>query len=378
VVDRYTVKFKLKHPAAYFLGAFYGASGVQVPMIARESVNADGTVTHPIGTGPFEFVEWKQHEYTKFKKFKDYWKKGKPYLDEVIYKVVSDPVTRMAALQTGEVDMVYELAIPDVAGLMKKPSPDYTISMDALDESLMIHFNCSKPPFDNVKVRQAVAYAMDKQQILDGTYLGFGQTVNQNWARTHQWYSDVPDRKRDIDKAKALLKEAGYPNGLEFTLTSNNMYRTHLTASEILQAQLSEAGFKVKLDVADWPTTVKKLIKGEFQADVVHFNSKIEPGTFYPIIYTPQGSYAWLFGKGHEIPKVTALLAEAAGTKGFENRKALYTEVTRLVQEDAPLIWMAVAVVPVGWRSNVKDFKPSVSNLIVYSGGGLEYTWLDK
>jgi len=123
-VDRYTVQLVLKKPWKTLLALLAG-SNTQTFYIAPESENKDGSITHPIGTGPFEFVEWKTQDYIKFKRFKDYWEKGLPYLDEVIVKPVPDEMVRLTAIQTGDLHIVQRLSMTNVIELMKKPQKDF-------------------------------------------------------------------------------------------------------------------------------------------------------------------------------------------------------------------------------------------------------------
>jgi ABC-type transport system substrate-binding protein len=350
-----------------------------VSIIARECVKEDGTVTHPIGTGPFEFVEWKTNDYLKVKKFKDYWGKGLPFMDEVILKPVPDAMVRLTGLQAGDLDVVYPLPIEHVANLMKTPQKSYYFLTDSTAGVAFIHFNMSKPPFNDARVRQAVAYGINKQEMMMGIYQGHGEVVNQFVPKASRWHCDVPDMAQNKQKAKALLKEAGYPDGLEVTLTTSNAFPYMYKTAQIAQEQLKEIGMKINLDLSDWPATVKKMVSGDFAFGVAGWAPIVSDlDILYPTIFTPQGGYTFLMGKAYNNPKLVELIENAGTTLDFKKRKELYTRALETIIQDAPLVLICFGPGPFGARSYVKGFEAHANGFFVYGGGGLQYTWLDK
>lgn len=378
VVDSHTVKFTMKQPNAGFVAAYFGYGGYCTVM-APESANADGSITHPVGTGPFEFVEWKTNDYIKYKKFKDYWQKDLPYLDEIILKPVKDQTVRMTALRTGELDMVMMLSVHEVAKLMKKSHPDYVLNLDAAAERLFVHFNCFKPPFNDVRVRRAVAYGINKKDMLGGIYNDIGETMNQVFTSESPWYrSEVPAFDRDVEKAKALLKEAGYPNGLDVELLTTNTYPEFLMAAQIMQEQLKDIGMRVKLDVNEWNTVVDKDVNMKYSFAIASWSAIPDPELIYPLNFVPGCAYAFLTGKGYDNPTLTELIMQGGREMDLSKRKEIYAKAAAILVEDAPWIWLVGSSNPVGWRSYVKGFAPQVRMILAYADGGLAYTWLDK
>jgi peptide/nickel transport system substrate-binding protein len=379
VIDRYTVKFILKKPAGGFLALFFGGAAQQTPIIARECVKEDGTVTHPIGTGPFEFVEWKPNDHIRLKKSIHYWGKGLPYLDELILKPVPEETVRLTALRTGDLDVAFPLPIDEVAKLMKKPQKDFYFLQDATAGVYFIHFNVSKPPFNDVRVRQAIAYGINKKEMAEGIFQGYGEVLNQGFPKRSPWYCDVPSIVRDVGKAKALLKEAGYPDGLEVALTTSNTYPYQLIMGEIAQEQLKEIGMKIKLDLNDWPTTIKKMIGGDFHFGIIHWGPIVaDPDLLYTTAFTPKNAYSWLTGNAYNNPPLTELLEQASATLDFNKRKELYTKAVKIIIDDAPWIFTVEGPGPFGARSHVKGLESHPNGLFAYGGGGFQYTWLDK
>ena len=376
VIDPYTVKITLKKPNGAFLSTGCSVGG-QLAIIAEECVPEDGKITHPIGTGPFKFVEWKHGEYLKVAKFKDYWQKGIPYLDEVIVKMVPDPTVQFAALKTGEVDIIADLELYKAKGLLKQPEKGIQL-MKRGELTLMLHFNCSKPPFNDVRVRQAVAYAINREELVTAIWEEFGDPREQFFSEDSIWYLDIPQRKRDIAKAKSLLKEAGYPDGFEVALDVCSTYPAMKMEAEVLEQQLRKIGIKVKPIVQDWPTHARKAFKGNFQLMAAGYGRIADPHFVYHGCFSTKGFYHFLTGRGYKNPKVDELLEKAAEPLDVEKRKAYYTEALKIIMEEAPIVWGGSGVHFIGARSYVKGFEPHIYGMPVYVGGGFQHTWLDK
>ncbi|MFH1090215.1 MAG: ABC transporter substrate-binding protein, partial [Pseudomonadota bacterium] len=371
----YTIRFKLKNPQASFLAVMYGGS-VQSAIMAPECVKADGSVTHPIGTGPFEFVSWEPHNYVKFKKFKDYWAKGLPHVDEVIVKMMPDVVARMTAMKTGDVDIMAQIPIEQVLDLFKKQPQGFKVATYQASPSYFV-FNTSKPPFNDVRVRQAVAYGMNKKDIESAISHGHGQVINQPFHKESPWYCDVPDRTQDVAKAKQLLKEAGYPNGLEVTMTTQNKYLEYMMACELLQAQMADIGMKVKLDVVDFATYVAKCRNKEHQMGSLGLAPVPDPDAYLPMAMMKTGPYSGFSGN-YDNPEVTRLISEGSRALKFEDRKKLYCQAISIIQEEVPYIYYSVMAGVYGIRDRVKGFEPSMTFFFNYDGGGMQYLWLEK
>ena len=377
--DKYTIVFKIKRASASFISNFYGVYGKTV-IIAPESVDKDGNVDLPIGTGPFIFKEWRPNELQKFVKFNDYWEKGLPYLDEVHVNIVPEETVRLTALQTGQMDMADNFAPGEAANLIKqKKMKGYTLSMDGLSSTMMIHFNVSKPPFNDVRVRQALAYGIDKDEINLGSLDGMGKVVAHCFPPPSPWNIEMSGLKRDVAKSKALLKEAGYPNGLEMRIFTANTYPNWVRASQIVQAQLAEVGMVVKLDIVDWPTVVKISGTQDWQVGLAAWGMRADPGNTYPALFTPTGRFAFLTGKAYDNPIITNAIEKADQVFDMAERKKHYAEMTKELIKDAPWIFLVNQPTSYGWRTDVKGFKEQViGGEFCYSGGGLQYTWLDR
>lgn len=375
VTGPHTVRFDLKRRSAGFLANFFGAGGF-VAMIAPESIGSDGKVSHPIGTGPFKFVEWKPNEHVKYTKFDAYREKGLPYLDEVTIKPVPDNTVRLAALRSGEVDMTYKLNIDEVVKLKEGGIKGLVFDLSVPDWPLFVFFNSSKPPFNDPRVRQAVALAMDKEDILVAVFEGYGEVVNQVFQKKSPWYCDVPEVKPDLDKARKLLAEAGYDNSLEVELATSNTYPNILAMAQVIQMQLAEVGVKVKLIVEDWPAHIKRDISGNFHMGTAGWSVTSDPETFYPMVFVDKGPLRWL-RPGYDNPELVKLIGQGAMASSPDERKQAYTRAAEIMVQEAPWIFNVIGPNVYGWKNSVKGFKPVIGHQI-YVGGGFQYTWLDR
>lgn len=375
VVDKYTIRFKLNRPSTGFASMFYGAGGFAA-MIAPESMGDDGKVTHPIGTGPFKFVEWKPKDYVRYTKFDQYWHKGLPYLDEVVIKPIPDPSVRLMALRSGELDMTYKLNIDEVVGLQQKKLKGVVFDLDCPSLTQLIFFNMKKPPFDDPRVRTAVSLAISKEDMLLAVFEGHGEVVNQVFSTSSPWYCDVAATAQDIEQAKKLMAEAGYGSGVKVDLAVSNSFPDFVRTAQVIQMQLAEIGMELNLLIEDWPAHIKRDQSGEYNMGIIGWSGTSDPETLYPMAFSTKGPLHFLM-PGYASPRLEELIDRGGSAKAFAERKAIYTEAARLVVSDAPWIFLLTSPNAYGWKAKVKGFKPAYGHHI-YMGDGLQRTWLDQ
>lgn len=244
VVDPLTVRFVLKEPFGPFINSLAHPSAGMISPKALQEYGKDIGL-HPVGTGPYKFVEWRQTDYIKGTRFADYWRQGYPKVDHVTWKPVLENSTRAAMLQTGEADfafpMPYEQAntLKDNANLEIVAGPSIILRYVAL--------NMQHKPFDDVRVRQAINYAINREALVKVAFSGYASPaqgfVPQGVAYAHK----MDPWPYDPAKARALLAEAGYPNGFETTLWGGYTNSTTLKVLQFLQQQLGQVGIKVSV-----------------------------------------------------------------------------------------------------------------------------------
>ena len=379
VTDRYTVKVNLQKPCGAFLEML---SNPNCFILAPECVNKDGKVTTLIGTGPFQFIEWKPKLHIKVKKFKDYWEKGIPYVDEITIKILTDPVARLNAVLAGDVDITHNLPMSQTIEYKKKPPKNLNILMEPTAGANLIVFNILKPPFNDVRVRKAVAYGINKKELLQAMYQGYGEVINQIFLKGSKWYFDVPDYTQDKEKAKALLKEV-HPGGLDCRMVVAAPSAIGIVAAQVIQEQLKEIGFRIVIEIHDMATLYAKMNAGDFEFMSEDFGPMQDPIMVYPYFYTRNSPYKRMVGggEGYDNPKVKELFDKAGMTSNYEERKKLYTEALRIVlYDDVVNIYLVQSPLmnACAIRSYVKDFQAHPEGWFVYPKGGFAHTWLDK
>ncbi|HZH10702.1 MAG TPA: ABC transporter substrate-binding protein [Microvirga sp.] len=212
---------------------------------------------NPIGTGPFQLVDYQVSRLATFKRREGYW--GKPaYLDELRYiDMGTDVTTHIAALSAGQVDVLYRVSIAELDLIGKLPN--VTLLKEDTAQTIVMRMQVNQKPFDDIRVRKAVQLAADNEQMLKLAYRGMGTVgANMHVSPVQPEYFPLPAQKRDVAQAKKLLAEAGYPNGIDLTLTvGNTQGKWEQDTAQILQQNLAEAGIRLKLNVLPaaqyWP-----------------------------------------------------------------------------------------------------------------------------
>ena len=224
----------------------------------------------PVGTGPFRFVSHTAQDSVVLEKFDEYWGQG-AYLDKVILKVIPDPQTLVMSLRSGAIDLACHLDATQIANMA-----DMTVMEGSSNVIQALYLNHDFAPFADERVRQALCYAVDKQAVIDLAMDGHGTPVGTSMLSTLGRYAmpELADYyKPDVEKAKALLKEAGYEN-LSFTITVPSNYASHVGTAQVLVEQLKAVGVDAKIDLVDWNTWLTETYQGRnFEATVSGFDS---------------------------------------------------------------------------------------------------------
>ena len=244
-VDASTVRFTLKEPFSPFINTLAHPSGVIISPAALAKWGNKGIAQHPVGTGPFKFVEWKATDYLKVEKFDDYWRKGYPKVDTITWRPVVDNNTRAAVMQTNEAHFAFPMPPEAAESLGKKPSLEVTSAPSIIQRYLS--FNTQHKPFDNPKVREAINYAINKDALIKVAFSGFAMPAEGVLPQGVEYAAKLGPWPYNPAKARELLKEAGYPNGFESTLWSAYNYSTAQKVIQFVQQQLAQVGIKVQV-----------------------------------------------------------------------------------------------------------------------------------
>lgn len=258
VVDEYTVKVYLTEWDSTFEYGLCRQAGLMHSKQQYDKGGLELCEQEPIGTGPFKFVSHEPDISTEFERFDDYWQ-GKPYLDGIEIYVYADHTTANAALQAGEINVRF----PDTPNDAKELTElGFTIQMVKVPSaSVTICFNCTNEddPFYDVRVRQAAAYAIDRDAIMNALWGEYGSPITQYGIPGQAWYNDeVTGFEYNPEKAKELLAEAGYPDGFDTVLTTSST-TSYVNVCQIVAEQLAQVGIRVELNPADSATYIKAM-----------------------------------------------------------------------------------------------------------------------
>ncbi len=242
VVDPKKVEIILHYPFAGLLSVLASAEGGIISPKAIEQYGKDLS-KHPVGTGPFVFESWTPGQEIVIVKNENYWG-TKPKVDKVVFKTIPEDTTRVAMVETGEAHVAEQLPVTELERVQNSPN----MSLGRFESFAVDHIgmNVKKKPFDDVRVRQAIAHAIDKEAIIQGVYNNVGKAANSSLGPKVIGYSpDIKAPEYDLNKAKQLLTEAGYGNGFKATIYLNDN-KARINVAEVLQSQLKVSGSTCK------------------------------------------------------------------------------------------------------------------------------------
>ena len=256
VVDDYTARITLKTAFSAFINNLAHPSGVMISPAAIAKYGKD-IASNPVGTGPFKFVEWNRTDHLKVAKFDGYWRKGYPKVDTITWKPVIDSNSRAAVMQTGEAQFTFPVPYELDAVLRAKPQLEVVAAPSIVLRYLSM--NTTQKPFDNVKVRQAIAYAINKAALAKVAFNGYAAPAEGVVPPGVEFNVKLGPWPYDVAKAKKLMAEAGYPNGFETELWSAYNHTIAQKVTQFLQQQLAQIGIKAKITLLEAGQRVEKV-----------------------------------------------------------------------------------------------------------------------
>lgn len=306
-------------------------------IVNRKAIEAKGSARRPVGTGPFEFVEWAQGDHIALRRFDGYFEKGKPRLDEINFKFALVDQSRIDALRSGELDWVDAVPLQQLPALREDPTFTYVGSkVSGIPDFLAL--NTKRAPFDKQAVRQAIALAVDREEIRKIAYFGAGESGGEEVPSASPWYTgENPYRGPDVEKAKAKLAEAGVSGGLEIEYLGLPQYPELLKTGEVVREQLKRIGITMKIKQVDVSVWFSRFSKGDYQITSAYQERTIDPDNFYSLVLK---TGAPINTTGYSSPRADALIDRAARETDTAERKALYLELKRLIWEDVPLVFV--------------------------------------
>lgn len=329
VDDEYTVTVKTKAPYAPALRNLAIPFAAIVPKAVVEA-DEDAFILNPVGSGPYQFVEWKQGDHVTLKAFDDYYA-GKPATENLIMRVIPETSQRSIALETGEIDLAYDLAVNDLNKV--RENPDLTVYENPSLTCGYISMNMNKAPFDNPLVREALSCAIDRQTIIDTINAGSGQPADAIIAPSVFGYYSTGVREYDPERAKELLAEAGYPDGFKTSLWVNDN-QSRIEMCQAIQNMFQQIGVDCAVEVIEFGSFITRTSAGEH--DMAYFSwttsSADADYTYYSLEHSTQQGQA---GNRSFIadPEVDALIEEARTNTDEAARKEIYKELAIKLDE---------------------------------------------
>ncbi|OZI61761.1 ABC transporter substrate-binding protein [Bordetella genomosp. 11] len=362
-LDPLTVEFKLKYPFGPFMGLFENGTMPMVPKHIYEGTDflANPANNTPIGTGPFKFKEWVKGSYIHLVANDKYHIKDLPLVDNVYFHVIPDAASRAAAFESGKVDIVPGGAVEffDVARLAKLPGAAVTTKgWEFFAPQSWLWLNNRKAPMDNVKFRQAVMYAINRDAMVKIAYQGYAKVATGPFNSHIKYYSDdVAKYPHDLNKAKQLLAESGY-KGEPLRLLPLPYGETWQRQAEIVRQNLMQAGVKIDItptDVAGWN---QRLNEWDYDIAFTYVYQYGDPALGVARNYTSstiaKGS-PFNNVEGYRNPKVDELFAGAARAVDPKQRAELYLQVQKILLQDVPVAWLHEIEFPTLYRTKVHD-----------------------
>lgn len=298
--------------------------------------NAEDLSKHPIGTGPFQYVSYTPMQSFIMKKNENYYLEGVPYLDEVTFKISANTDSAFLELVAGGIDI-----FPYLTSEQANQLPN-TIRVEKGTMNLVqgLFLNNKRAPFDNKLVRQALFYAVDAQQILEmvggnggsvirtNMFSGFGKYYNTELNGTYTYQPE---------KARQLLTEAGYPNGIEFTIQVPSNYQYHVDTAQVVVEQLKQAGITAKIQLIEWSTWLSNVYKArDYEATIVGLDAQLAPSDLMKR-YRSDASNNFI---NYENPEFDLLYDQALAAVKDDEKIVLYRELQRILNEDAASVYI--------------------------------------
>lgn len=390
--DPLTAVIKLSQPAPPMLTAL--ASSYESPMVPKHlfagtDPSANPYISKPVGTGPFVFKEWKKGDYILLEKNADYWQAGKPSLQRIVFRIISDASARAASFETGEghIGGLSPIPLTDMPRIAKNPALSIeTRGYAYMSPYMLMEVNLRKPPLNDVRVRQAIAHAIDRARMTQVVWLGYGQpAVSPIPSQVTTFHStDLPKYEFNIDKAKKLLDDAGLKpgaNGMRFKITHDFIPfgSEYQRTGEFIKQQLNRVGIDVELRSQDLPSFLRRAYtEYDFDTTSLYYGAFADPTQGVQRLYWSkaiQKGVVFTNNTGYNSPEMDRLLEGAQGENDPVKRKALYLDMQRLAMTDLPVIPLMETRFLTISSSKLKNHTVSADGII---GGNFADAYFEK
>jgi peptide/nickel transport system substrate-binding protein len=316
--DPLTVVIKLKQPTAHFLN---GIAIGDASIVSQKT--AATNETRPNGTGGYRYVDWRRGDRLIYTRNDGYWGR-KPAIKDVTYRFIPDAQAQFAAIQAGDCDAITNFGASESVDALRK-NPALKVSLGSTEGETILSMNSAKPPFNDVRVRRAVAHAIDRKAVIEGAMNGMAVPIGSHFSPNHPAYVDLTGAvPYDVAKAKALLREAGFPNGFSTTLRLPPPPYAR-RSGEVVAAMLAEVGIKVSIEPVEFPQWLERVFRNkEFDMSIIAHTEPLDIGVY------ARPDYYFQYAKPAFVElnnKANAEMDEAA-------RNRMYGEMQRMLVDD--------------------------------------------
>lgn len=316
--NAYTVVVTLTQPTGSFLFNMGWGDAVMV-----DSASAEKNKNNPVGTGPFAFKRWVKGDRIELQRNENYWG-NKVKLKTAIFKIIPDPAAAVAAMMAGDIDAFANIPAPESISQFKA-DPRFKVVIGSTEGETILSTNNKSGPFANIKVRQAIAHALDRQEIIDGAMFGYGTPIGTHFAPHHPAYVDLTNQfEYNLGKAKKLLAEAGYPKGFNavIKLPPPSYARR---GGEIIASQLSKIGIKLEIIPVEWAQWLDQVFRNkDFDLTIVSHTEPMDIGIYARPEYYFQ----------YDNPEFQNLITELGATVDTNKRYDLLRKAQRIISTD--------------------------------------------
>jgi peptide/nickel transport system substrate-binding protein len=363
IVDPLTIKLVLKGPYSPLVAQLTDRAGMMVsPKAAKEAGDKFGL--KPVCAGPYKFVERVQQDRIVGEKFADYWNKDNVHIDRVVFLPIVDATVRLANLKSGGLDLIERVLATDIKDVRADKRLKLSTALEIGYFGLTLNVGNDKNKgalSQSEKVRQALDLSIDREAINQVVFNGEFVPGNQWVSPEHPYYQKAfPIPKRDLGKAKALLKESGVTLPVAVDMMVPKGAETEAVA-QVMQSMAAEAGFDLKIRVIEFATSFKQAQAGEFQAFLIGWSGRIDPdGNSYVFMHTkaPQND------GGYSNPEADKLMEDARLVSDPAQRKAIYEKLTKILLNEEPIIYLYHRTLLIAHTTRLEGYKPIPDGLV--------------
>jgi peptide/nickel transport system substrate-binding protein len=364
VVDPLTIRLVLKNPFSPLISQFTDRAGMMVsPKAANQAGDRFGL--KPVCAGPYRFVERVQQDRIVVERFQDYWNKDNVHIDRIVYLPIVDATVRLANLKSGGLDLIERLLATDIkdvrADARLKLSTALELGYQGIDINVGNGDRAKNPLGSSAKVRQALSLAIDRdalsQVVFNGEFVPGNQWVNPD----HPYFQkSFPVPKRDVAKAKALMREAGVtaPFDIDFMLPKGAETQA---VAEVIQAMAAEIGINMKIRVTEFATSLKQAESGEYQAFLLAWSGRTDPDGNLYIFHKCKAPQNY---PGYCNLEADRLLDEGRAVADFAKRKAIYEQLTKVILEDDPKLYLYHRRVLIAHTTRLEGYRQMPDGLV--------------